>query len=139
MLDKPYDLAVMFGIFALIVITVGFGVTNINTFTNSTHDESFFTNVENNVTSAKGLKGASDSSGTGLAGEVGSSETITQDSFIAKGFQSLLTLGQTWNLVESSMDEATDTLGINPIYITIITSILLIAFAVTLYTWLRGN
>lgn len=138
-MEKPYDLAVMFGLFALVILTVGFAVTDINTFTNTTHETTFFDSVASRVNTSTGLKGTADSSASGLTGEVGSSEEATEESFLLKGFQSLLNLGQTWALVENSLDEAVETLGINPVYIIIITSILVIAFAVTTYTWLRGR
>ena len=137
MIDKPYDLAVIFGLFALVVATVGFGIANINDIVTVPHNDTFFTSVTQNANSSTGLKGSGDIAADGLTGTDGG-EAATQESFILKGINSLLTLGQTFNLVKTSINEGEGALNIPHIYFTIITSLLILAFAVTVYTWIRA-
>ena len=139
MLDKPYDIAVMFGIFALIIVTVSFAVSDINTLVAVDHNDTFFSSAYSRVNSSTGFKGLSDEAAEGLSGTEGGGDDVTQESFILKGINSLLTLGQSWAIMEESLDDASDQLTIDPIYITVLIGLLVIAFAVTLYTWIRGS
>ena len=140
MFNKPYDLAYIVGIFGLIIITIGFGITSAVDFGAETNNKvGFYTGVYNNISSESGFKGSADEATLALTGEAGVSEQITEDSVILNGFQSLISLGKTYKTLESSLTISTGYLGIDPIYWLVITGLILITFAVVLYTWVRGK
>lgn len=139
MLNKPYDLAVIFAIIAVIVVTIGFGVNSVITDFGVDADTTYFDNVESQVTSSTGLKGTSDDASEGITGDEGATEDASEDSILVGAFKSLLKLGQTYKLVEDSMDEGFAEIGIDPIYIIIVMSTVIIIFAVTLYSFFTGR
>jgi len=138
MLSKPQDLAVMFGIFALVIVTVGFALTDINSMVTTDYNNTYFSTIEERVESETGLQGAKDNSAEGLTGEEGSSEEASETGIILQGIKSLRTLGQTWAIVQESADESIDSLSLNPIYLTIIIALITISFAVVIYAYIRG-
>lgn len=138
MIDKPQDLAIMFGVFALIVVTVGFAVADINDKVTTDHNDTYFTTINSRVTSQEGFKGISDSSGSSLTGEEGSDETPTTDNFILQGIDSLRSLGQSWAIVKTTAEESNSALKLDPIYITVLIGLLIISFAVVIYAYIRG-
>jgi hypothetical protein len=136
-ITKPNDIAVIFAIFALVIVTVGFGVTSIIDQQQTVVDNSYFTSVQVGVTGEEGLKGAADSMSTGLSGTAGTSNTPSTDNILVSGFNSMLRLGKTFRVMSDSLMTGTTILGIDPIYWMMFTSVLLISFAVVMYTWLR--
>lgn len=140
MLDKPYDFAVIFGIFALVVVTIGFGIESVMTNTNaSVGDTSFFTNVKLRVNGTDGLVATSQTMSNSIRGETSAGTTPSEEGLLVKGFNSLLSLGATFEIFSDSMADASAAIGIHPIYWTVILGVLLVIFAVTLYTWLRAR
>lgn len=138
--DKPQDLAWMFIIFASVVVTIGFGVSMVNTEYSAGVDNTLFNNMTTRIDSSTGLKGAADAQTGILNGDEGSTtDANTRDSFILQGFQSLRQLGNTWSAVQDSIDEGFGYLGIDPIYVTLIMAGITITFAAVMYSWLRGN
>lgn len=139
MFNKPYDLPIMFAIFALVIVTVGFGVSSVNNIQNKSVDASYFESVESSVTSSTGLKGAADDMSEGITGDEGASEEPSEENIIIQGFKSVLKLGKTFVQMTDALDEGLTELGIDPIYVTVVSGVLIIVFGVVLYTWLRGN
>ena len=138
-LDKPQDLAWMFIIFSLVVVTFGFGLASVNDLQSADRDTSFFDSIKDNVTSERGLKGAADDQQGALIGGVGAGDSPTITNFIVQSFASLRDLGKTFGIVQDSLRQSGGMFGLDPIYWTLIVSGLLISFAAVLYTWLRGK
>lgn len=139
-ITKPHDIAMIFAIFALVVVTVGFGLQSVVDRQNVTEvDTSFYTNVQLRVNSTQGLKGAADDVSTGLTGQEGASVTPSEESILLSGFNSVLRLGKTFRAMSDSLSEGGALLGIDPIYWLIFTSLMLITFGVVMYTWIRGR
>lgn len=137
--DKPFDLAIVFGIFALVVVTALFGLESVSSKQGIEGNTSFFTAVENNINSNNGLHGTAADLSSGVTGQEEAGTTVSEDSLLTDAFNRMRDLGKTWLIVEDSLDELTKVLPIDPIYILTVTSMLLIAFVVVLYTWLRGR
>ncbi len=138
-LDKPQDLAWMFIIFALVIVTFGFGLESINKLQDANRDTSFFDSVRDNATSERGLKGAADDQEDALSASVGAGDSPTVTNFIVQSFESLRNLGKTFSIVQDSLRTSGGMFGLDTIYWTLIVSGLLISFAAVLYTWLRGR
>ena len=144
MLKRPFDIAVILGIFGLIIVTIGFGVTSAistNTALNISEEKlSYFDEAEatlrNNDTTY--LKGSTDTATDALSGEEDTTET-SQENFIVSGFNSMLALGKTWKAVESLADEGTRLAGIPEIYLMVVVGIMIIMLMVVIYTWIRGT
>lgn len=139
MFNRPYDLAVIFAIFALVVVTFGFFIDGVNDYYDEDGDTSYFETVESTVTDSTGLKGAADDMSEGITGEEGASEDTSEEGIIIRGFKSVLKLGKTFTGMLDALDEGLTAIGVDPIYLTIVGSTLLIIFGVVLYTWIRGN
>lgn len=138
-ISSPRDVAIIFAVFALVIITVGFGVQSVIDNQDVEVNNSFYNNVKLRVTDASGLKGTADDMSSGLAGQEGSSNDPSEESLLVAGFNSIRKLGKTFKIMENSLSEGTGILGIDSIYWVIFTSVLLISFAVVMYTWLRGR
>lgn len=138
-ISKPQDIVIIFALFALVVVTVGFGISSVENNQNVTVDTSFYENVHNRVNSTNGLKGTADSVSSGLIGQEGSTEETSESGILVKGFNSLLAVGKAYKITDTSINEATGLLGIDPIYWIIFSSVLLISFAVVMYSWIRGR
>lgn len=137
MLRQPYDLAVIFAIISIIVVTAGFGVQSVINKQNVTTDQSFFTNVRAQINGTHGLEQTSVDVSGGLTGDVGASVETSEESILVNAFYSILTLGSTWGLVTQTVGEGIQILGIDPVYWIIITSTILIIFGVVLFSWIR--
>lgn len=138
-ITKPSDIAVIFAIFALVVVTVGFGVQSVVDNQDVEANTSFYSNVKVRVTGEEGLKGAADDLSEGLEGQAGGSDTPSEEGILIGGFNSIRKLGKTFGIMKDSLGEGTTALGLDPIYWVLFTSVLLISFAVVMYTWLRGR
>ena len=140
MLKSPFDIAVVFAIFALVVVTVGFGIESIGDSGAVTQNTTFFSNVESDVYASTGLKGTSDEASDVIdPSDEPVTVEATEEGIITQGLQSLRSVGSTYNSIKSSMSEGTAILGIDPIYYTVITFTLIIILFVIIYTWARGR
>jgi len=139
-LKSPFDIAVVFAIFALVVVTVGFGIESIGDSGAVTQNTTFFSNVESDVYASTGLKGTSDEASDVIdPSDEPVTVEATEEGIITQGLQSLRSVGSTYNSIKSSMSEGTAILGIDPIYYTVITFTLIIILFVIIYTWARGR
>lgn len=141
MLKSPFDIAVVFAIMALVVVTIGFGIESVeDQGANVNNKSSFFSNVEANVYSSTGLKGTSDEA-SDVIDPSDNPVTVeaTEEGIITQGLQSLRSVGSTYNSIKSSMSEGTAILGVDPIYYTVVTFTLVIILFVIIYTWARGR
>lgn len=138
-ISKPSDIAIIFAVFALVIVTIGFGVQSVIDNQNVSVNNSFYSNVKLRVTDTNGLKGTANDLSTGLAGQEGSSNEPSEESILVAGFNSIRKLGKTYRIMGDSLSEGGQILGIDPIYWVIFTSTLLISFGVVMYTWLRGR
>ena len=136
MIDRPYDFAVMFGIFAIIITWAGFGLVAIQD-AGVTEDSAFFSTVTNYYNSSTGLKGVSDGVATSLSD--GDEGEQTESSFLVRAGRGLLKLGGSFKVMEGAANEAAGEVGVPEEFIGIIFAVLLIIFAVVLYTWWRGK
>ena len=138
MLKSPADLVWMFAIFGLIVITIGFGVSDVISHSDDTIDESYFTTIEGNLNSSSGLQGASSrvSDTLGAEGEGGEE---SETGLLTEGYHTMQGLGQVWALTKNAMQETSNEINIPPIYWQVLSTLLIISFFIVLYTWLRGK
>lgn len=137
--DSPQDMAWMFIIFAAVIVTFGYGLVSVQEFQGVTQNASFFNSIENKVNSEEGLKGAAEAQEAALAGETGASGTPTEESIFVRSWNAMKDLGKAWSAFEDGMEEGMDIVGLNPIYWTLLSSGILITFAVVLYTWVRAR
>ena len=138
-MDRPQDLAWMFIIFALIVITFGLGITSINDIHDAGEDETFFTKISDDSQGSDGVVGASTAQQAALGGEEESGSQTTQEGFILKSWQAMRDLGKTFGIMDQAINEAQQELDIPGYFWVLVSAGLLITFAVILYTWLRGS
>lgn len=139
-ISRPQDIVVIFAIFALVIVTVGFGIASVVQEQDVETDQSFFTNVYNNTIGSDGLKGTADSVSQGLVGTEGVSQDTSEGSILVRGFNSILSIGKTYRITSEALNEGSvKWLGIDPIYWLIYTSVLLVSFGVVMYTWIRGR
>lgn len=139
-ISRPQDIVIIFGIFALVVVTLGFGLSSIVQEQDVTADQTFFTNVYSNTTSTNGLKGTADSVSDGLVGTEGVSQDTSEESILVRGFNSIISIGKTFKITSNALNEGSvKWLGIDPVYWIIYTSIMLVSFGVVMYTWIRGR
>jgi hypothetical protein len=85
------------------------------------------------------LKGAADSQKEALIGGEESGEEPTEAGFILKSFQAMRDLGKTFGVMSEALDGASTELGLPSFFWLLVSSGLLITFAVVIYTWLRGT
>lgn len=143
MFNKPQDLAVMIGIFGLVMITFGFGLNSVMNFydnenvTVQDQELNFFNKQTNLMNSSLYLKGAADDYSESMTGGEGQDASTTEESIVKQGFNSLLALGQTYKAAESSITEGSKIIGLDPLYFLVISAIIIISFGVVIYTWIR--
>ena len=75
----------------------------------------------------------------GLTGQEGASELPSEDNIVLQGFNSIRQLGANFQIMLAGMTQGFSILGIDPVYLIIFTSMLLIAFAVVMLNVLRGR
>lgn len=136
--DKPSDLAWMFVIFASIIIVMGIGVDSVIKYQHVSANTSFFEEVRSDAESETGLKGGADSQRPGLIGDT-EGDTPDVDNIFVRAWNAMKDLGKTFKIVESSIIDGVNLLGIDPIFWVLVSSALLITFAVIIYTWVRGR
>lgn len=135
-LDRPYDFAVMFGIFALIAVWGGFWLAAIQA-QGVTEDTTFFSTIHEHYNGTTGLR----STGQDIAGTLseGDEGEQTEDSFLVRAGRGLLKLGGSFKTMEEATGQAAGEIGIPEEYIGIMSAVMLIIFGVVLYTWWRGK
>lgn len=140
MLEKPSDIAWILGIAALVIVTFGFGVADVVN-QGVTADQSFFTSINNTIEGSGGLSeaGANLTSSLDDSGAAAGTSEEAWYQFLLDAGRSLLQLGKVWGLVKSSTTSAFSSMGIDPLYVSIIVGVLSITFVVVLYTWIRGR
>lgn len=69
----------------------------------------------------------------------GASELPSEDNIVLQGFNSIRQLGANFQIMLAGMTQGFSILGIDPVYLIIFTSMLLIAFAVVMLNVLRGR
>lgn len=138
MFNRPYDLAVMIGLFALALITISLGVASVMDLgVEMDNKVSFINDTRSTVGRLETVGGASTG---GLSGEEGTNpEETTEDNILKEGFQTLLGLGEVYAETKKSMNKGSSLLGIDPAYWTVGAALIIIIFATVVYTWLRGR
>lgn len=140
MISRPDSIAWIAGIVLVVIITIGFAVSDVTeTGASDPVHEAFFTQAYAQAENQTGLVGAGSDATEALGGEEGTNTEPSETSILAAGFKSLLNLGKVWNSVKVSMNAGTGILSINPIYWLIGMALMAITFAVIVYTWIRGN
>lgn len=141
MLKSPFDIAVVFSIMALVVLTIGFAIESVEENGGNVGDKTyFFDNVETNVLNATGLKGTSDEASDVIdPSDNPVLDDPTEENIIQQGLQSLRSVGSTYSSVRQTLSEGTGILGIDAVYYTIIIFTLVIILFVIIYTWARGR
>lgn len=133
--NRPSDILFMFGIFAIIMLVVGMGITSIQENQNITVDDSYFVKINQQATQLQNITTTVDNA---LTNPTGQSEDPSEQSIIVAGFNSILSLGEIFTMIEYSFGVIADKLGVPVSILTIITTLILVTFAVVTYSWLRG-
>ena len=134
--NRPSDLMVLFGIFALVIITFGFGVQSvIENYGGNSSDDDYFVSIESKMPS---YRSNSINVTDGLHGTVGQSEEQTVDSVALQVWNSVRSVERTYDLFVNSTSTASAKLRLDPVYVNVMLTILLVVFAIVLYTWFRG-
>ena len=138
MLKSPLDLVWIFAIFGLVIVTIGFGVSDVVNEFSLTEDQSYFTSIEAQLNSSEGLQGTASRAGDTIGGE-GEDRDENDVDIITGGYNTMKGLGKVFSLSKNAMTDTSVKLGIPAIYWQIISAALLISFFVVLYTWIRGK
>ena len=140
MFNKPHDLVWIFGIAALAIVTMGFGIQSVTSgYGVSIGDDiSFFHDTNESLTTGD-FKKTGDAATESLSGDEGQSSIEALTEFLTQGAQSLKAVGQTYKSVESTMKEGSKILGLDPIYWMTIATAIIITMFVVIYTWIRGS
>lgn len=144
MFNKPYDIVWVITIVGLVVATMGFGLESVmdaeyQALGVGDNDLRFFNNATNYMESGDFVKGTADDASDALAGDVGVDTETSEDSILTQGFNSMLSLGQTYKAAEGMMTEGTRAIGIDTIYWLSISSAIIITMFIIIYTWIRGR
>lgn len=140
MLKSPFDIVIVFSITAVIVLTMGFGITSIESLGASTGNTTFFSGIEADVLNSTGLKGTADEATDVIdPSDDPLTAEASEEGIITQGLQSLRSVGSTYKAVENVMKEGTAELGIDSIYWQIASFTLIIIIFVIIYTWARGR
>lgn len=137
--NNPTDVVVLFSIFALVIVTVGFAITDIESQGVSTGDTTLFTQVESNVNSGDGLKGSADQASDVIDPSDEQSPDSNEESLITQGLQSLKQIGSSFQAFRSALTSMQISLGIPSVLIDIVIYTLIVAFFVVIYAWFRGK
>lgn len=135
--NKPSDIALMFGVFALVLITVGFGIDSIAVNQNVTANTNVITYVQLGVNSS--LNQSAVAVTGSLINTPGLTDTTSQENIFVRGFNSVLNIGSILDTMITNIQQFGAEFGINAIYFNIAIAILIITFAVITYTWFRGG
>ena len=140
MINRPDSIAWIAGIFILAIVTIGMGVGNlIDQGAQGGNQSVFFTDVEGRATSSNGVFGAGVDSADALGADEGTDEETTEEGILTAGFQNLLNLGKVYNEAKTSLNEGSQYIGIPPVYVLVLTAMLIISLSVVIYTWIRGR
>lgn len=135
---KPSDIAMIFGIFALVTITVGFGIQSVVSRQNQTAQYApLYTTVEEGVSTS--YTDTTNQMTDIVTNPAGASETPSQDNIIVRGYNSVIGLGNVVKLVMDTIESFFDALGLNIAYVRITIGMIIVVFAVVTYTWFRGG
>lgn len=137
--SNPTDVVVLFSIFALVIVTVGFAITDIESQGVSTGDTTLFTQVESNVNSGDGLKGSADQASDVIDPSDEQSPDSNEESLITQGLQSLKQIGSSFQAFRTALTSMQISLGIPSVLIDIVIYTLIVAFFVVIYAWFRGK
>lgn len=140
MFDKPQDVAIFFALIAAVVVTMGFGITSVVEQGANAGDTTFFSDVKGEVTATTGLKGTADEASKLIDPSSEQVQTeASEEGIITQGLQSLRSIGGTFNSVKNTVTQGGNVIGIDPIYVALLISTMLIIFFVLVYTWARGR
>lgn len=136
--DRPSDLVVMAGIFLIIMTMVGIGIMSVEDRQNATIDtqtQNYLTTINGGVLS---VKNTSDDISESLIGQTGSGTEPTEEGIITKSFNSILTIGRSFTVIQENLELMTSMFGIPSSIITIVLAMILVVFGVVTYSWFRG-
>lgn len=136
MIERPQDIAIIFGIAALVVTTMGIGFIDVQERMTSPENTTFFTNMEEYATSSDYYKGATDDSTSAMSNNQDTGGT--SDSFIVQMGLALFKLGKIWSAMKGALNSAIAELNIPPSIIAIVLGMVIISLAVTIYAYWRG-
>lgn len=137
MIDKPSDIAIMFGLAALVITVIGIGFVDVQGKMTSPENTTFFSSIGTYSNSSDYFKGAADDSTSALSGEQGTGGS--SDSFIVQMGLALFKLGKVWTAMKGALNEAVSQLGIPPEIIAILLGMIIISLAVAIYSFWRGQ
>ena len=133
--NRPSDIVFIFGIFALVMLTVGYGITSVVDKQNISTDTSYFTNLNGQLNNYQNTTGTMTGAVTPQEGQ---SEESSEESILVRGFNSILSMGEIFTLINQNLEAISTKLGIPSAFIIIISGMIIITFAVVTYSWLRG-
>lgn len=140
MLSKPYDIVIIFALVAAVVITVGFGLSDVqNAGANTGTANNFFNNVNDTVYSEDYFYGTTEASGSVLDGSEGSGSEPSEENIITEGYNSLRKITGTYKAFRNALSDGSGSLGIDPVYLTLVTGVIIVIMFVLIYTWARGR
>lgn len=143
MFNKPNELAIMAGLFGIIIIFVGLFMGEIISMKGTQEETitSYITIITNGMNgTTESITGTSLSVQSGvLSGNASASTTTSEESLALDAWDSFKQLGNTYNVVRMSMSETSALFGIPTIFYVIISSMILITFVVVLWTWFKGG
>jgi hypothetical protein len=137
--NRPTDMAFIFAIFAMVMITVGYGVTSVMNQQNASIDsdaQNYFNKLKNNDLQAFGNN--TNDINNALVAQEGQSDSPTEENILVRGFNSMLSIGRSFTLVTESLDYIATKTGIPDEFVVIIGGLLIMTLAVVTYSWLRG-
>lgn len=73
-----------------------------------------------------------------LQSQEGQSENPSQDNILIRGFYSVLKLGEVYSFIETNLYSLSQILHVPQEFITITILLIIVTFAVVVYSWLRG-
>lgn len=138
-MKSPFDIAVIFAIVGLIVVTIGFGITAVEDLGANSGNVSLYDDVETRLSADTGLYGTSVEASKVIDPEDNTTTEASEESIITQGLQSLRSLGSTYKSVEATMQEGSSILGIPEIYWEVMAAVMIIMIFVIIYTWARGR
>ena len=134
--NRPSDIFFIFGIFALVMIVVGYGVSSVVTQQNATNvDQTYFTGLQSTV---RTTENTTSNINNALQSQTGQSETPNQENILIRGFYSILDLGQIASNITDNIGKLTNILHIPDEFKIIMIGLIVVTFAVVTYSWLRG-
>lgn len=142
-MNKPSELAVMIGIFSLVIITSGLFITSGALYggDKGTDVDDYLANIRNGMNGTNGLVSTGVELEQGILSTNVSASTSTSgvgDVFV-QGWNSLKKLSYSFTIVSDAMTESSGMFGIDPIYWYILSGMILITFAVVMWTWIIGG